>query len=75
MREAVVQVFTFDELSEEAKDRVIEEYWDINVCFDWWDSVYEDAKTIGCNMIEGFDLDHNDCGLVLVQSAKVVIDL
>ena len=34
MREAVVQVFTFDELSEEAKDRVIEEYWDINVCFD-----------------------------------------
>lgn len=47
-------VYKFDELSEEAKQTAVERLYDINVSFDWWDSVYDDAKTIDCK-ISGFD--------------------
>jgi len=49
-------LYTFDELSDEAKEKALEEYRDINVCFDWWESIYEDAERIGLK-IQSFDLD------------------
>lgn len=58
MREDTVttKVYPFDELSDEAKEKAIEELADINVEHDWWDSTFEDAATIGL-VIEEFDLD------------------
>ena len=58
MREDTVttKVYLFDELSDEAKQRAIEQLWDINVDYEWWDCVYEDAATIGLKITE-FDLD------------------
>lgn len=47
-------VFKFDELSEEAKQKAVENLYDLNVDYDWWDSIYDDAKQIGCK-IDGFD--------------------
>jgi hypothetical protein len=49
-------LYKFEELSEEAKERAIENLWDINVDHDWWDSVYMDAENIGLK-IDEFDID------------------
>ncbi len=60
MREDTVttKVYPFDELSDDAKQAVIENLAEINVDYEWWDSTYEDAKVIGL-VIEEFDLDRN----------------
>ena len=51
-----IKCYQFDELSEETKEKVIEEMWDINVNYEWWDSTYEDAKNVGIKIIS-FDID------------------
>ncbi len=38
------KVFDFSELSEEAKEKVIEHFYDFNVNFDWWEFVVEGFK-------------------------------
>lgn len=55
-RTAHTTVYKFDELSDSAKQTAIEKLYDINVDNDWWDCIYDDAKTIGCK-ISGFDTD------------------
>ncbi len=58
MRTDVVktEVYEFNELSDEAKQSVLESFAEINVGdFEWWDAVYEDAKTIAGLM--GIDID------------------
>jgi hypothetical protein len=53
-----ITVYQFNELSDFAKKTAINKLSDINVNFDWWDSVYEDAKTVGIK-ITSFGLDRN----------------
>ena len=48
-------VYTFDELTEEAKQKVLENLYDTNVNYEWYEFVYEDAKTIAELM--GIDID------------------
>ena len=48
-------VYDFDELSDEAKQKAINNLSDINVDFEWWDSTYDDAENIGLK-ITGFDI-------------------
>lgn len=50
------QVFKFDELSEEAQQKAVENHYDINIDHQWWEFIYADAKNIGLK-IEGFDID------------------
>ena len=48
MRTITKEVYTFAELSESAKETARDKYREHNLeGYDWWDSVYEDAKTIG----------------------------
>ena len=49
-------LYSFDELSDTAKQSAIESLYDLNVDHDWWDYVYNDAEEVGCE-INGFDLD------------------
>lgn len=58
MKTETINVYKFDELSEEAKETAINEFRDINVSYNWWEFTYEDAKEIGLK-ITGFDLDRN----------------
>lgn len=58
MKTIEVKVYQFAELSDKAKDKAISELSDINVNYDWWDSIYEDAATIGLK-ITRFDLDRS----------------
>lgn len=57
-------LFKFDELSDEAKEKAIQKFYDINVSYEWWDGCYEgfreQLKDLGleCDKIY-FDLDRN----------------
>ena len=56
MRYEKIKVYEFNDLSEEAKEKAIEKLWNINVDYEWWDCVYDDAENIGLKIKE-FDLD------------------
>lgn len=58
MRTIETTLYNFSELSEEAKKKAIEKLSDINVSYDWWEFIYEDAENIGLK-ITSFDLDRN----------------
>jgi hypothetical protein len=49
-------VYSFDELPEDVQEKAIQNLWDINVDFEWWNYTYEDAERIGLKITE-FDLD------------------
>lgn len=51
-------VFSFDELDEDARQNALEKLWDINVDHEWWNFTFEDARNIGLKITE-FDLDRN----------------
>ena len=55
MRIDKVKVYKFDELSEEAQEKAIEQLADVNVDCDWWESTYEDAAEVGIKLTE-FDI-------------------
>jgi len=66
--EDFVTTYKFDELPENLQEKVIENLYDINVNYDWWDNIYEDAKQIGLRII-GFDIDRGSyCSGELIQS-------
>jgi hypothetical protein len=58
MRIIEIKLFKFEELSKEAQQIAINKNLEINLNYEWWDSIYEDAKNIGLK-INGFDLDRN----------------
>jgi hypothetical protein len=56
MQTHTVTTYSFGELSEKAQERAIEKERLHGLDYDWWDFVYEDAKTIGALM--GIDIDN-----------------
>lgn len=69
-----IQAYKFDELSETAKQRAIESFYDTNVDYEWWDYIYDDAKNVGIK-ITGFDLDrHKSCEGKLLWNAEAVAE-
>lgn len=58
MKTKTINLYSFDELSEESQQKAIENLYDINTSFEWWESTYEDAERIGLK-ITGFDLGRN----------------
>ena len=78
MRTIETKAYTFSELSEDAKQKAIESLYDINVDYEWWEFIYEDAGRIGLE-IDGFGLDrglHASGGLTLsaVEVAQNIIE-
>ena len=47
MRTIRIKLHKFSELSEVAQQKVLDKNCYINVDYDWWQSIYEDAKAIG----------------------------
>jgi hypothetical protein len=58
MKEIKVKVYSFNELSDDAKEKAIQSLSDVNVDYRWWNDIYEDATDIGLK-ITSFDLDRN----------------
>ena len=56
MKTKTVNIYSFEELNESAKERAINNYRESDIMsYDWYDFVYEDAKEIG--KIMGIDID------------------
>jgi hypothetical protein len=49
-RQACKTVYKFNELSDEAKDKAIEDYRQDGFGYEWWDYIFEDAKRMGSLM-------------------------
>ena len=49
-------IYKFDELSDSAKDKALDNCRDYEVENDWWEQVYEDASQVGIK-ITSFDID------------------
>ena len=58
MKTIEIEIYKFNELSEEAKETALNKLYDINVDNNWWEFTFEDAANIGLKLIE-FDLDRN----------------
>lgn len=58
MKQVTINTYTFNELSESAKEKARDWYKESALDFEWWDFIYEDVKTVGLKIIS-FDLDRN----------------
>ena len=58
MKTIEIKLYSYEELSNEAKQKALNKYAQINVECDWWQSTYEEAENIGLKLIF-FDLDRN----------------
>jgi len=74
MKKIEITVYKFDELTPEAQAKATEKFFDINVNYEWWQYIFEDAKNIGLK-IESFDIDRgNYCKGKLINSLYEVCD-
>jgi len=56
MKTIHLALYSFSELSANAKDEALNEHRFINVEYNWWDSIYEDAERSGLK-ITGFEFE------------------
>ena len=73
MKTVEIKLYKFSELSEEAKERVLTDHYDINLFPEWWDGVYDDAAQVGLRITE-FDLDHKSISGKFIDSAPAVAE-
>jgi hypothetical protein len=74
MRIIKTKVYTFDELSDEAKEMAVQEYANINLYFDWWEGTFEDAEQVGIKLTE-FDIDRRYCHGEFIEDAENIARL
>jgi hypothetical protein len=61
MKTKTINLYSFNELPVEIQSKVINNLSDINLDYQWWNDVFDDAKNIGLK-IESFNLEKNyDC--------------
>lgn len=60
MKQVTTDIYTFDELSEEAKEIAISNNLEINVIGEWYKYIFDDAEKIGLK-IEYFDIEKKMC--------------
>lgn len=69
------QLFTFKELDQDIQEKVISKLYDINVDYDWFEFIYDDAKNIGIS-IKAFDIDRASyCKIELNEMPRKVATL
>ena len=81
MREETIinKIFTFDELSEEAKEKAINDFAESNMDYDWWEWILEDlveqCGKFGVHFsTEDVHFDLNRGGYCYVYSNKITFD-
>ena len=74
MRIRETKVYPFDELSEDAKEKAIEQCAFFNVDYEWWNCIFEDAAQVKLKLTE-FDLDGGSyCRGNFIEYAKDTAD-
>ena len=72
MKTIEVKLYNYGELSDEAKEKVLNNLCDINVDCDWWECTYEDAAQIGLE-IDGFDIGRgNEISGKLLEDPRTI---
>ncbi len=76
MRTVRTKLYKFSELNEKAQEKAIEKFYDVNVDYEWWETIYEDANNIGLK-ITGFDLyrNHNAQSEFLLAANEVAANI
>ena len=70
MRTICTNVYQFNELNKQAKQNAIENMYDINVNYSWWEYTYEDAANAGLKLTS-FNIDRgNYCNGKFINSAQ-----
>lgn len=64
-------IYKFEELPDNVKDAAIDNLYDINVDYGWWDYSYSEAEGLGFK-ITNFDTDH---GLIDIELYDAPIDI
>ena len=73
MKTIEIKLYQFNELSEKAQERALEDLRYINVDNDWWfDYIMEEAKEL-CLSIEEFDIYRRECEVVFLYNAEETI--
>ena len=67
-----ITLYTFEELSPEAQQKALEHLCDLNVDYDWWEYIYDDAASIGLR-IDEFDIYRNTISGCLTEDPENVI--
>lgn len=75
MEKRTYNVYKYDELTDEQKDKVIEKYYDINTDYEWWDHYGADDSGI---KLKEFDIDRGSyCKLGFevseVETARAIV--
>lgn len=74
-RTYTVYLYLYDELPSDSKKLAVHKNIDINVMYEWWETVYEDAARIGLQLT-AFELDYDrHAHGKLLTSVPNVIDL
>ena len=70
MQTIEINIYKFDELSKDIQAKAVDNLRDINIDYDWWDAIYDDAFGIDTK-ISGFDTDRGSyCNLDFTDSAE-----
>ncbi len=74
MKTITINLYSFEELSKEVQQKVLERLYDINVSYDWYEYEFEDAANVGLKLTE-FNLDRaNFCKGAFIQSAEATAE-
>lgn len=72
MKTIQINLYEFKELSEKSKEKAVYSLYDLNINYDWWDSVYKDAENVGIK-IKGFSLSGNNYISVEISDVRSTI--
>lgn len=67
MRTIEFNLYEFEELSTEAKEKAIEKNRDINIDYDWWDWLYEGTAEAGIK-VNSFDIYYKNIDITIEDS-------
>lgn len=73
MKTIEIQLYKFDELSEDSQQTAIDKNRDINVDCEWWDGTYEDAKNVGID-IGSFEC-YRYCNATIMDTEQTAHDI
>jgi len=71
MKEVTIKVYEYDELSKEAKEKVLSDLASINVDYAWWEEIYADADEVELDITE-FDIDRGTMVMNVKTSCESV---
>lgn len=66
MREYTTKLYEYNELSEQAKQKALATFADINVIYMWWHHIYNEAEESGFKIVN-FDIDRGICTIEPIQ--------